>query len=156
MRVKLAPEVGIRQAIAHDLQIEGLPELSADLSIRPWLDGAEITGRFEARIAQVCGVTLEVFEQEIIGEIELRVVPRGSPNTPLELEGGEIELDPMAPDPPDVLDSDLIDLGCYLVEHLALAIDPFPRKPGAVFDYAPDKTEESPFAVLRRLTDKAQ
>ena len=58
-----------------------------------------------------------------------------------------------APDPPDVLASDEIDLVGYLVEHLALEIDPFPRKPGAEFDYKPDVAEESPFAVLKRLKD---
>ena len=58
-----------------------------------------------------------------------------------------------APDPPDVLTSDEIDLAGYLVEHLALDIDPFPRKPGAEFDYQPDVAEESPFAVLKRLKD---
>jgi hypothetical protein len=155
-RVKLVPDADARLGIARDLQIEGLLRLSADLSVRPWLDGVEISGGFEARVAQICGVSLEVFEQDLSGEIELRVVPKGSPNTPLELEGGEIELDPEAPDPPDVLDGDVMDLGAYLVEHLALAIDPFPRKPGVVFDYAPDKQEESPFAVLKRLTDKPQ
>jgi hypothetical protein len=38
-----------------------------------------------------------------------------------------------------------------VVEHLALEIDPFPRKPGAEFDYQPPAQEESPFAVLKNL-----
>ena len=155
-RVKLMPDADTRHAIARELKIESLLSLSADLSVRPWLDGAEVSGNFAARVEQVCGVTLEVFEQDLSGEIEFRVVPEGSPNTPLVLEGGEIDLDPEAPDPPDVLEGNVLDLGAYLVEHLALEIDPFPRKPGAVFDYAPDKQEESPFAVLKRLADKPQ
>jgi hypothetical protein len=54
-------------------------------------------------------------------------------------------------DPPDVLGSDLIDIGHYVVEHLALEIDPFPRAPGA--EVAPPEPEEppSPFAALSRL-----
>jgi hypothetical protein len=38
-----------------------------------------------------------------------------------------------------------------LVEHLALDLDPFPRKPGAVFEPPPPEGPESPFAVLRVL-----
>ena len=55
--------------------------------------------------------------------------------------------------PPDVLESDEIDLAHYLVEQLVLDLDPFPRKPGVEFDYKPAVTEESPFAVLKRLKD---
>ena len=42
-------------------------------------------------------------------------------------------------------------LAAYVVEDLALAIDPFPRKPGVEFE-APDAPgEPSPFAVLAKL-----
>jgi uncharacterized metal-binding protein YceD (DUF177 family) len=124
------------------------------LKLKVWLDGAEITGRFEGVVEQLCGITVETFEQPVFGDVEIRVVPAGSPHAPLESAAGEIELDPGAPDPPDVLEGDTIDLAAYLIEHLALAIDPFPRKPGAVFDYTPETPEESPFAVLKRLKDK--
>jgi uncharacterized metal-binding protein YceD (DUF177 family) len=50
-----------------------------------------------------------------------------------------------------VLESDEIDLAHIVTEHLALEIDPFPRKPGAEFSYTPDTPEESPFAVLKAL-----
>lgn len=154
VKVRLEPDAAIRAQIAKDLGLESLPALTADIGLKSWLDGAEISGRFEGVVEQVCGVTLDAFEQPISGGIEVRVVPAGSPHTPLELATGEIELDPEAPDPPDVLDDDTIDLATYLIEHLSLAIDPFPRKPGASFDYTPDTPEESPFAVLKRLKDK--
>ena len=54
---------------------------------------------------------------------------------------------------PELLEGDEIDLGGYVVEHLALEIDPFPRKPGVVFEPPADTEERSPFAVLKRLTD---
>ncbi len=151
IRTRLEPDAATRAAIAKDLGLESLPVLTGDLTVRPWLDGAEIVGRFEGVVEQVCGVSLDPFEQPIAGEIQIRVVPPGSASAPPELEGGEIELDPEAPDPPDVLDSDTVDLAAYLMEHLALAVDPFPRKPGAEFDYQPDPEVESPFAVLKRL-----
>ena len=154
MRVRLAPDAATRAEIARQLGLVSLPALSADLNLRGWLDGAEISGRFDGVVEQVCGITVDNFEQPISGDIDVRVVPAGSPNAPGEEPVGEIELDPEAPDPPDVLEGDTIDLAAYLVEHLSLAVDPFPRKPDAVFDYQPDTPEESPFAVLKRLKDK--
>jgi len=153
VRVRLEPDADARKAIARRLGLRSLPSLRGDITVKPWLDGAEIGGRFEAVVEQVCGVSLEPFEDGLDGDIELRAVPAGSPNLPSESAGGELELDLDAPDPPDELDSDEIDLGEVLVEHLALAIDPFPRKPGAVFDYQPDPEVESPFAALRKLQD---
>ena len=78
------------------------------------------------------------------------------PSSPLagspEPDGeGDVELDLEADDPPDVLDAETLDLARYLVEHLALALDPFPRKPGAVFEPPVGAEPESPFAVLKAL-----
>ncbi|WP_334164583.1 YceD family protein [Phenylobacterium sp.] len=148
----LEPDAAQRAKVAHDLGLESLPALTASLTVKPWLDGAEITGRFRAVVEQICSVSLDPFQQTLEGRIEVRAVPQGSPHAPAA-EGGEVELDADAPDPPDVLDGDAVDLAGYVVEHLALEVDPFPRKPGAEFDYTPSTQEESPFAVLRKLKD---
>ena len=153
LSVTLEPDAEARAAIAKELALEGLPALQGRITARPWLDGAEISGRFNAVVEQICGVTLDPFETQFDGDFVVRAVPAGSPNAPADSEGGEVEMDLEAPDPPDVLSSDDLDLAGYLVEHLALDIDPFPRKPGAEFDYEPDAPEESPFAVLKRLKD---
>ena len=150
VNVRLEPDAAERAAIAKDLGLVSLPALTAMLTIKPWMDGAELTGRFDATVEQVCAVSLDNFEQPLSGEIEVRLVPAGSPQAP-ELDGGEVDYDPDAPDPPDVLTSDSIDLAAYVVEHLALEVDPFARKPGAAFDYSPEPEPESPFAVLRKL-----
>jgi len=119
----LEPNAEQRAQIAKDLGLRSLPELTARLEVRPWLDGAEITGRVDARVEQVCGVSLDPFEQPLSGLIDVRVVPAGSPNAPAdEGEGGEIVLDSEAPDPPDVLEGEEIDLAAYVVEHLALEV----------------------------------
>lgn len=151
--VRLEPDAETREKLAKELKLEALPALSGKLSVRPWLDGAEILGRYSARVVQICGVTLDPFEEGLEGEIAIQVVPPGSPQALIESEGSEISLDLDAPDPPDVLESDEIDLAHYLVEQLVLDLDPFPRKPGVEFDYKPAVTEESPFAVLKRLKD---
>jgi hypothetical protein len=54
-------------------------------------------------------------------------------------------------DPPEPLPDGFIDLGALAVEFLALALDPFPRKPGAAFDSADSDETPSPFAALAAL-----
>ena len=152
VRLRLAPDEAERAAVAKRLSLQGLPALTADVTVKPWLDGVEITGRFEAVVDQVCGVTLDAFEQPLEGEIEVHAVPAGSPHAAAS-DGGELELDPDAPDAPDILAGDAVDVAAYVVEHLALEIDPFPRKPGAEFDYQPEEVETSPFAALKKLTE---
>jgi len=152
VRLKLAPDEAERAAIAKRLGLRSLPALTADVTVKPWLDGVELTGRFQAVVEQVCGVSLDPFEQPLEGEIDVRAVPAGSPHA-ASPEGGELELDPDAPDPPDVLETDAVDVAGYVVEHLALEIDPFPRKPGVTFDYQPPEEETSPFAALKKLQE---
>lgn len=152
VRLTLEPDAAERAAVAKRLGLKSLPSLSARVTVKPWLDGAEITGRFEAVVEQVCGVTLDPFEQPVAGDIDIRVVPAGSPHA-ASSDGGELELDPDAPDAPDVLETDAVDVAGYVVEHLALELDPFPRKPGATFDYQPPEEETSPFAALKKLTE---
>ncbi|WP_374470443.1 DUF177 domain-containing protein [Phenylobacterium sp.] len=150
--VDLAPDADQRAKVAKDLGLESLPALTATVTVKPWLDGVEVTGRFRAVVEQVCSVTLDPFEQPLEGEIAVKAVPAGSPNAATG-EGGEVELDPDAEDPPDVLQADSVDVAGYVVEHLALEIDPFPRRPGAEFAYTPPVEEESPFAVLKKLKE---
>lgn len=150
--VRLEPDAPERAKVAHDLGFESLPKLTADLTLRPWLDGAEITGRFAAVVEQLCSVSLEPFEHPLQGEFTVQVLPKSSPNA-AALEAGASELDPNAADPPDLIAGDAVDLAAYVVEHLALEVDPFPRKPGAEFDFEPNLEDESPFAALKALKD---
>lgn len=152
LRLTLSPDEAERAALAKRLGLQSLPALTADLTVKPWLDGVEVAGRFKAVVEQICGVSLDPFEQPLEGEIDLRAVPAGSPHAAAP-EGGELELDPDAPDAPDVLQGDAIDLAAVVAEHLALEIDPFPRKPGATFDYQPPAEETSPFAALKKLKE---
>lgn len=152
LELSLEPDAATRERIARELNLQSLPALSAQVTLKPWHDGIELAGRFHAVVEQVCGVSLESFEQPLSGEIDVRLVPVGSPLAAVA-EGGEVELDPEAPDAPDILEGDSIDVAAYVVEHLALEIDPFPRKPGVAFDYVAPAEETSPFAVLKQLKD---
>ena len=50
----------------------------------------------------------------------------------------------------------MVDLGAIATEYFLLGIDPYPRKPGAVFDHeiAPPDPEDHPFAALKALKGK--
>jgi uncharacterized metal-binding protein YceD (DUF177 family) len=152
IRLTLEPDEAERAAIAKQLGLRSLPAFTAKVTVKPWLDGVEVTGGFKAVVEQVCGVSLDPFEQPVDGEIQVRAVPAGSEHAAAP-EGGELELDLEAPDPPDLLENDVIDLAGYVVEHLALELDPFPRKPGVTFDYQAPVEETSPFAALKKLTE---
>lgn len=147
--VDLSADDAARKRIAKLLGLAELRALEAHVTVEPWLDGAEIEGHWRADLVQTCGVTLEPIESAPGSDFVVRVVGADSPNAPAE--DAEIDLDPDAPDPPDVLERDEIDLAGYVVEHLALEIDPFPRKPGVAFEPPPESEELSPFSVLRGL-----
>lgn len=135
-----------RRRIADLLDLVALERLTSDVSVAPWLDGALVKGDWRARVVQTCSLSAEEFATDLDGVFEVRCVPAGSPLA--ENPSGEIVVDPDADDPPDVLESDVIDLGAYLVEHLALALDPFPRAPGVAFEPPPAEPEPNPFAKL--------
>ena len=148
---RLEPDSAQLAGLAGQLGLGSLESLTAEVTVSSWLDGAEVDGRFTAQVTQICGVTLDPFEATVSGDFRVRVVPPGSPNIPANEEGDEMELDLDADDPPDVLEGEEIDIAHYVTEHLALEIDPFPRKPDAVFEPPAPEEEASPFAVLRKL-----
>src|SRR6476646_697602 len=61
------------------------------------------------------------------------------------------ESDEEIPDPPEPITNGMIDLGRIATDALFLAIDPYPRKPGAVFEPKLEATdpEDHPFAALK-------
>jgi uncharacterized metal-binding protein YceD (DUF177 family) len=142
----IAADAGTRGRLAAELGIDGLDRLEAELEVEPWLDGAKVHGRLDAVVRQTCGVTLEPLESEIAQDFELKLLPEGSPNAPV---GPADVIDPDAEDPPDLIAEDQIDIGAIVIEQLALEIDPFPRKPDAVFEAGPQEQPPSPFAVLK-------
>lgn len=150
VKLRLEPDAAQRQAIAKQLGLVSLEALSAEVYLTSWLDGAEVSGVLRARVVQTCGATADDFETPIDARFDLKVLPANSQNAPQEAFG-DLGIDPDGDDPPDVLEGDRIDVSGYVVEHLALELDPFPRKPGAVFVQPPEPVELSPFAALKSL-----
>jgi hypothetical protein len=149
--LEAAPDAAARADLARDLGLLALEAYVAKVVLTPWMDGAQLEASWSARISQTCGVSLEAFETDLANRFCVRLLPAGSPNAPEE--SPEVVLDLDAEDPPERLEGGTIDVWGYLVEHLALDIDPFPRRPGAVFEPPPAPEIISPFAVLRGLKD---
>jgi hypothetical protein len=149
--LRLEPDEAVRANVAKVLEAEAVPALTADVRLGPWMDGVEMSARLKATVTRTCGVTLDPFDETVDERFVLRFVPAGSPNAPPEPTGEEQEIDLEADDPPDVVAGDSIDIGAYLVEQLALALDPFPRKPDAVFEPPAADPSFSPFAALAAL-----
>jgi hypothetical protein len=106
----------------------------------------------EADIVQRCVVTLEPVETRIARHIarELLLAPNARPAE------GELTLAAGDDDVPETIASLDYDIVAPLLEELVLAIDPYPRKPGAAFDppAEPDDAPESPFGVLKTLKNQ--
>lgn len=154
---ELEADAAARAKIAKALDLVSLERLTARLALSGWADGLQVEGRWSARIVQTCGVTVEDFATDLAGAFRVRAVPEGSPHAAVadEIdEDGEIVVDLEADDPPDVMEGDSVDLGAYVIEHLALDIDPFPRKPGVEFEPPAPSAEISPFAKLREWKAK--
>ena len=147
--LRLAADEAARARIAELLELPALSRLEGEVTVTPWLDGADVRARWSADLQQTCSVTAEEFPSAPAGDFHVRAVPADSRAAPSP--EAEVSVDPEAEDPPDVLDGDVLDLGGYLVEALALELDPFPRAPGAEFKPPEDPAEPSPFAALAAL-----
>ena len=117
----------------------------------------QVTGRVRARVGQTCVVTLDPIESEIDEEVDLTFAPEAEARKLADLieEGRDDEEPPEVLDPPEAIIGGTIDLGRIATDAIFLAIDPYPRKPGAVFEAevtAPDP-EDHPFAALKALQD---
>ena len=153
LRRRIVLDAAERRQVARDLGLEGLNQLEADVSVSAWHDGLRIEADWRGNVTQICGVGLDPFDSDLSGAFAVDVVPAGSKHAPAA-DDVEIVLDLEADDPPDVIEGDTVDVGAYVVEHLVLEIDPFPRKPGAAFEPPQAEPESSPYAVLRAIIPK--
>ncbi|RWX75802.1 DUF177 domain-containing protein [Neorhizobium lilium] len=138
-------------------QVLSVQSLTADLQVNRWKkDGVRVKGRVRAAITQACVVTLEPVDSVIDEQFEQIFVPEGSKLARIVTsEAAEMVVDPDAPDLPEQFEGDSIDVGDATAEFAALAIDPYPRKPGIEFadhiegDGADKNERPNPFAALK-------
>lgn len=144
---RLEPDAETRQRIARALNLKSLDRFEADLEVTATVSGWRLTGRVVADAVQSCVLTLEPLPVHVDDRFEINLVEAVDTAPSDE---GEIDLE-LDDDSPDVVENGQIDLGQYAVEQLALHLDPYPRKDGAVFEQPPEPGEISPFGVLRAL-----
>ena len=145
-----------RAAIAAELGLVAVAALAAEVTVgRAASDMVLIDGRVRARIVQNCVVSLVPVSQEIDEPIHVRLVDSASDKAPPPPRpGAEILVGGEPVEPPDTYSGPTIDIGMIALEHFALAIDPYPRAPGAELEApadAPPAAGTSPFAVLAGL-----
>lgn len=155
--VTVADEPGeaVRTALARRFDILGIDELAAEVTLRRLTDGdIAAVAQLSARLRQACVVTLEPVEETVAVTVEGRFSERVAETA----DDGLVTLDPDdETDEPEPIVGGVLDLGEWLAQQLSLAMDPYPRAPGATIDpaYAAEPDEEPlthrPFAALARL-----
>jgi uncharacterized metal-binding protein YceD (DUF177 family) len=150
--LKLVPGEKERAALARHVDVLAVPALVAELKAMPdGSGGVAIEGDLVATVRQTCVVSLEPFDNAVHEHIALRFLPEGTAIS-LATAGDSDERDPA-----DVIRGGAVDLGALVAEFLALGVDPYPRRPGAMFA-PPAATQEasSPFAALAKLKPKGR
>lgn len=148
--VELSADGGQRAALAKRLGIERVDALSASIELSPRAAGVEARGSISAHVTQRCVATGEPVERTIDEPFDILFV------APDQVSGDEIEL---SSEECDRIEHDglAIDLGEAAAQTLALALDPYPRAPGADAALADagvlKEGEETvgPFAALKGL-----
>jgi Large ribosomal RNA subunit accumulation protein YceD len=146
-RFDLRADEAIRAAVARSAGIPEVANLEAVFEVsRHGPDSLHVVGHVSAAVRQSCVVTLEPVANSIEESVDL-VFERGMPRADPGPDGPE----DAAGEGPESLVDGTLDLGAVAVEFLMLGIDPYPRKPGAIFR-APISEDggAGPFAALKK------
>ena len=145
-----------RHDLARRWGVRSVESVSAELELLRWKrDGVRVKGSVEAAITKDCVVTLEPISSTISERIDALFVPEGSKLARVETgEDGEMIVESDGPDAPETFTGDTIDVAAVCEEFIVLAIDPYPRSEGAVFEESQPASEDddagpSPFADLK-------
>ena len=151
---------GERAALARRFGLLSLDRLSATLRLER--AGARnlvrIAGRLAAEVTQACVVTLEPVSARLEKDFTLLYDLDAAAHGEDEAGGArEVTIEAEAEEPPEPVGPHGIDLGEALAQQLAIALDPYPRAPGAALPEAPRagaggaRAAEGPFAALESL-----
>lgn len=155
MTVEINAKPDERAALCKRLGLVALEDLTANLELQAEGSGARqavsVRGSFSAKVTQQCVITLEPLPA-LIGEplIGLFAAQRtAAKNKPKEENTDIME------DQPEPIVNGMVDIGELVTQYLALALEPYPRKPGVAMDF-PNEADheparEHPFAKLADL-----
>ncbi len=150
----LVADAEARTNIARLAGLRDLPRLEANFDLtRHGAGGLHVVGRVSATVGQTCVVTLEPLANQIEEELDLLFAPPAVPTERATDEAGTPrEKKTVEWNEPEPLIGGSVDLGALATEFLILGLDPYPRKPGAVFEPPQEKQpDDSPFAALASL-----
>ncbi|ODT70764.1 MAG: hypothetical protein ABS75_11600 [Pelagibacterium sp. SCN 63-23] len=142
-----------RIAIAEVMNIVSVERFVANLTIAPIRGGLRALGRLDAQVTQASVVSFEPVPETISEEID-RVFLHGPRDHQPPAPGSEVFIDLEDDDFPDHIDGPEVDLSALLLETLALALSPYPRREGEALDtlgVGVDEPEAGPFAGLASL-----
>lgn len=153
-RYHVTADAAEREALAASLGIPEVQALDAEIELRP-LPGHSygVSGTLRAEVVQTCVVSLEPVRETVAETIDVALVPAPA-STGKDAAG---LVDPEADESQSFYENGRIDIGVIVAEHLALGLDPYPRKPGADFSGHTEDLpgpEDSPFAQLAALKDR--
>lgn len=114
-----------RAGLAKLFGIPAIGQIEADFLLTKKGPRARVTGEVWGRFTQTCILTLESFDSDFRESVDLPYDE--DPAKALELRPEE--------EAPDPIMNGIIDIGAIAAEFTALALDPYPRKPGATFDF---------------------
>lgn len=145
--VRLQPSEAQLSAVAERLELVELVSFTADIDLR-WEGAGEtlrLAGRLLASVVQRCVVTL----QPVASEIDFPFVERfllQQPDMEEEiLVSADEELDL------DVIPAEGLDVADIAVQHLSLALDPYPRHPDAEEQADADDEPDVPTGPFAKL-----
>jgi hypothetical protein len=149
-----------RAALAARFGLLSLNSLRAELTLGRVERGplVQVKGRFTADVVQSCVISLEPVASRIEEDFTLLYGPeRAAPSRGHVLAA---DLKDEVDDWPEPIEAGRIDVGEAVAQQLALALDPYPRKPGVRLEdvmgqragVSVEAASESPFAVLARIS----
>jgi uncharacterized metal-binding protein YceD (DUF177 family) len=127
-----------RVALARRFGLRALDALTAEVRLTPLGRGVRLDAALEADVVQECVVTLQPVPNHVSERFTL--VYGEAPASPDE----DAVVEP--------LENETIDIGEAVAQQLSLALDPYPRAPGASVDprWTGEEAVEGPFAGLAK------
>jgi hypothetical protein len=147
--VVIAPNAGQRARLAEWAGVDAVEHFEARIVLqRRSANRFAYEAAVAADVVQSCVVTLEPVYSHLAFNVERQLHVSKRP------AAGRLkhELTPDADEGPEEIQDSRYDLAGPLLEDFALAIDPYPRARGVVFEPPADpEPRETPFAVLKPL-----
>jgi uncharacterized metal-binding protein YceD (DUF177 family) len=132
----ISAEVGEREALARRFDLLSLDRLEAEICLQRIGGGmVRVNGRFSADVVQACVVSLEPVASALAQDFTVLYGPTQPDKTVMV----DLETDVAEP-----FDGDAIDIGEAVAQQLALALDPYPRAPGASLDANGEAADPAP------------